>query len=489
MKLKSLLLATLLSLTSATPVIPVVRSLAPSKVVPRKGGMKLPYPTTFYDLPTGDPRSVPLPTGDLGSPPPPWRHEHGVGVYKDPNQIAPLWYPEGEEGWDGIVYPADAVGRKNEDPAPTEFKIEPRTEVATPAPVVVRIDTGFDDALSRVGTKLLSEGEMSACWNECRSSRHEACEQCDQKLRQGGLTPSNQPVRYDPWGWGPKRARDSVDTAAMTMAFEKLWKCAVNCMRTDAKPCTTCDALWEESNKIVSTRGFKEEMNFWVCVRDCSRDRLISCMDCEPAWRQQLAATKPNNVSVEQAAAYAEIWNCVVHCGEDKTQKMCTPCDELWRKWDAGLPPFEPEQAGLATVTARGDGQSPPQWFVDGLRKYLICREKCNGLEDTPRNSLESDYCDNCDKMATALQGQMMLYPRVNASMPAKSSKSIEKRLLYVWDPATGVFQCGKECAKGKDYYISCLPCLYHKGIPIDESLAEVVKTRPEQRSDVQARQ
>ncbi|EMD66870.1 hypothetical protein GGP41_008258 [Bipolaris sorokiniana] len=484
MELKSLLLLTLLSLASATPALPIVKSFAPSKVVPREAKLKMPYPTTFYDLPTGDPRSVPLPTGELGSPPPPWRHEHGVGVYKDPNQIAPLWYSESEEGW-GWIYPLNPGGPNTEDPAPTKtMKVVPRIEVATPTPTVLRDDTGFDVPLGGVSTQLRNEGEILACWNTCSQFGHEACERCDQKLRLGGLIPSTQPARYDPWGWSPKQARDSVDTAAVSMAFQMLWKCAINCMRDGATPCTTCDALWDESQKMVSSRGFKEELNFWVCVRDCSRDRLISCMECEPAWRKQLAMITPNYMSVEQAAASADIWNCAVHCDKDRMQKMCTPCDELWRKWDAGLPPFGPERTGL--ITAGDDDGSPSNPNPEDLAvrfRMSACMKGCKPANETRPTS----YCKYCE---TLVRSASLLEPRpwIRRSISAEPSKTIAKRLLYVWDPVTGVFKCSEQCAKGKDYYESCLPCLYEKGVPVDgESYqiiqAEVVNTSPEQKS------
>lgn len=508
MELKGLLLVTLFSLASATPVDPAVSPFAPSKVAPRKN--KLPFPSTFYDLPTGDPRTGPLPTGKLGSPLPPWRHENGVGVYKDPNQIAPLWYTESEKQ---LKKMADTGGHKDVVPAPskTTKKNVLRSEVAIPTPTVLGGDcyvaarimcgvvlgltdceqqcakyatlqpvgktrdciplqqTGFDDPLGIVSASLLSEGEMSACWSECRNRGHGACELCAQKLRLGGLTPSTQPARYDPWGWGPKQSRGSVDTAAETMAFQMLWKCAVNCMRDGAKPCTACNGLWDESKKMVSTRGSKEELEFWVCVRECSRDRLMSCMECETAWRQQLATASPKDLPVEQAAAYAEIWNCVVHCDKDRTQKMCAPCDELWRKWDAGLPPFGPERAGLITAGVDDGSPSDPNTEEFAIRSRLdSCMKGCTTANEIKPTS----YCNYCEVLVRSVP-LLVPHPWIRRSISPESSKTIAKRLLFVWDPATGVFKCTEQCAKGKDYYISCLPCLYDKGIPVGDNLPE----------------
>ncbi|EUC48376.1 hypothetical protein COCMIDRAFT_23916 [Bipolaris oryzae ATCC 44560] len=531
MELVVFLLVALLSLASATPVLPVVRPFAPSKVVPRNPKFKMPFPTTFYDLPTGDPRSVPLPTGDLGSPPPPWRHENGVGVYKDPHQVAPLWYSEDENEFPPKPKNKNKPdGKQARDSVPTEItKIISRNEVTISKPKVLVNDcylaarikckavlgltdceqqsakytilqpvgetgdcipleqTGSDNLLGVVNTRLLSKEDVKACWQECGNIGQEACEQCDEKLRLGGLTPSTQPARYDPWGWGPTQAGDPVDQGMVSVGFQMLWKCALNCMRNSVTPCRNCDPLWEESKKVVSSRGFKEEEAFWGCIHDCSRNRLVSCTACEPAWRQQLAMITSTQLSVEQAVAYADIWNCAVHCNEDRTQKMCAPCDELWRKWDAGLPPFGPERTGL--LTARVDAGSPSstdsEEYAIRLR-YSECIRLCDLVDDIR----PVEFCHNCETILVKSASVLAPSASIRRSISAESSETIARRLLYVWDPVTGAFKCKEQCAKGKDYYISCLPCLYDKGIPVGDNTpqvgqAEVVKTSPEQKSDV----
>jgi hypothetical protein len=396
---RGVLFTSLLSLASANPIFPVARPFIHSNVAREPKFPTMAMPKTFYDLPTGDPKPL-VPTSS-------WRRMSNTKLYKDPLTVGPLWYSEHDPGLaNDALDNSDQVitATQTTSVAPTsgssravlvpKWSVEVPEATSTPS-IVETKDIETVNPTSR-GPPPPSQWEIQNCWALCSEYGSDACSRCDDMLKNGARLPATLPWKYDPWGNGLMKAEDAADKNQDMVTYVKLWKCAVECLRNDnSAPCTRCDGLWAESEKALMPTATPDNIEFWSCLKQCSRDKSIECTRCEELWDRQQKKVSIIDPANERMTAYVRIWQCLAHCQEDDTGEACARCDELWKKWDAGLPPFGAAQTDL--IKARKVG--PSEELVDWRSSCRPCYER-NGV--LPRKYPDDDpyWCSICmDKL------------------------------------------------------------------------------------------